>query len=474
MGLFSKFKNSVSREWDRFTDRASAEINRVADNEDHPLNEVAEFFTDDIPEFVDDTQDAIADIKRDFELVRHPERGADSVVEIDYEPHAGEPTHHVICIAGTGQRQNDGTPDNPEKIYNSLSERDENGMVQRGYMVDGPGTHSSGANGVFGSDLGDLIDQGTGGDYAAIMMEAYKEICLTYQPGDKITIVGSSRGAVMADELTDMIDRIGIVNFEGYDLNNPEDVVAMDALAMQAYDLHTSDGLTADHPMLIEFQENFTFLDRPSMALGTFDPVDSRGLPGEFRRWTREDLDYYDREIGNSADYAINALALDETRDKFTPLVMGPDTIGDPTRDEAVFPGAHASVTGGSPALEGMSDSAAEYVTNGLVQNAGLGLDPELLATNFNPDPTIQPNMDFTENQPFWDLTGTSPREFYAGIEMDASVNIRRLEVAGYDPVQLRDQPTMIARQDVGTPANEAVYEPAAPAQLGPQAMVAA
>jgi len=147
---------------------------------------------------------------------------------------------------------------------------------------------------------------------------AWKFIKLNYQIGDKIFIFGFSRGAYAAKQLASMIVHCGVGNTL-YD-NLESDYRAWFKLA----------GTHVESPrQMVEF-------------LGLFDCVPGNRFTGNSADRAR--LNSPDLEAG--IKHFRHALARDERRWSFSPIVFRPNTATE-SFQQIVFPGFHCDVGGG-------------------------------------------------------------------------------------------------------------------------------
>jgi len=155
---------------------------------------------------------------------------------------------------------------------------------------------------------------------------AWKFIKLNYQIGDKIFIFGFSRGAYAAKQLASMIVHCGVGNTL-YD-NLESDYRAWFKLA----------GTHVESPrQMVEF-------------LGLFDCVPGNRFTGNSADRAR--LNSPDLEAG--IKHFRHALARDERRWSFSPIVFRPNTATE-SFQQIVFPGFHCDVGGGGLSTEGLS-----------------------------------------------------------------------------------------------------------------------
>lgn len=202
------------------------------------------------------------------------------------------------------------------------------------------------------------------------VLDLYKFLCRNYEPGAKIYAFGFSRGAFTARVLTGLIVNQGLVHADSEaDLNR---------LARNAYRAYRKEKYKA--AFYVEWLRNIRdllsgFRDRlrgrqpyrksqnreiSSIAfLGVWDTVAAYGLPIEemthgISQWIWP-LEFPDRKLSPKVQRACHALALDDERTTFHPMLWTEegerkvDKISDERISQIWFVGAHSNVGGGYP-----------------------------------------------------------------------------------------------------------------------------
>lgn len=160
---------------------------------------------------------------------------------------------------------------------------------------------------------------------------AYGWLAKVYRPGDRIYLMGYSRGAYAVRSLAGVIDRVGLLRADAVSARN----------VRRAYRVYRSGeparGFTADH----------CHADVRIEMVGVWDTVKSLGLNAPFLwRLTRQRHAFHNHDLSPLVRYGFHALAHDETRAAYAPVMW--QTDGD--RSEQVvqmwFPGTHGDVGG--------------------------------------------------------------------------------------------------------------------------------
>ncbi|MEM1198776.1 MAG: DUF2235 domain-containing protein [Pseudomonadota bacterium] len=248
---------------------------------------------------------------------------------------------------------------------------------------------------------------------AANVRQIYKSLCHSYQPGDDtqrpddIYILGFSRGAFTARVLAGLIADQGIIDVKKVrgdrDLDrlisgayrefrtrnfDPSLLTRFIGRPLQAVWIGLRDLVTRQSPY--DSTQNFEHKEHPSARshsiqfVGVWDTVDAYGLPVDemTRAWDKIvwPLTAKDRDLSGRVAHAAHALALDEQRESFEPMLWNEkkrDPSAEPAIDERInqvwFAGVHANVGGGYP-----DDSLAHVSLNWMLdqcEQRGLKFD---------------------------------------------------------------------------------------------------
>jgi uncharacterized protein (DUF2235 family) len=163
---------------------------------------------------------------------------------------------------------------------------------------------------------------------------AYGYLASRYRAGDRIFLMGYSRGAYAVRSLAGMIDRVGLLR--------PN--CATERNIRQIYRLYqfTPDGASARI-----FAAAHCHASAPIEMLGLWDTVRALGLPLPLLwRLTEPEHRFHNHELGTSVRQGYHALAHDETRSAFAPVLWrcSPDWAG--KVEQVWFRGAHGDIGG--------------------------------------------------------------------------------------------------------------------------------
>lgn len=163
---------------------------------------------------------------------------------------------------------------------------------------------------------------------------AYGVLASRYHPGDRIFLIGYSRGAYAVRSLAGVIDRVGLLRAEH----------ALTRNVRQVYRIYEQPNQTEAGQA---FARALCHADTPIEAVCCWDTVKSLGLRLPLL-WQRAEAQhaFHNHELGRHVRHGFHALALDETREVFAPVMWtAPDDA--PERVEQMwFAGSHGDIGG--------------------------------------------------------------------------------------------------------------------------------
>lgn len=234
------------------------------------------------------------------------------------------------------------------------------------------GSHYYGA-GVQFHEWRDLRDMWFGWGVNAQIQRAYGWLATRYRPGDQIYLIGYSRGAFAARSLAGMIERVGLLRATHATERNV-------TLAWRHYET----GGPAE-----AFRDRFCHEAAPIRMVGAFDTV--RGLGYQIPvAWMLSEPRYrfHDHRLGPSVAYGFHALALNETRALFEPLLWDSAGTGAGRIEQVWFRGTHGDIggqLGGCEAARPLANVPLVWMLAS-AQSVGLSL-PEGWRAAFPADP---------------------------------------------------------------------------------------
>jgi uncharacterized protein (DUF2235 family) len=216
--------------------------------------------------------------------------------------------------------------------------------------------------GTSGSWVSRLYDGFTGSGISDTILEAYRFVIETYEPGDQLFLFGFSRGAFTVRSLAGLMRSCGILRRNA-------------AYAIpKAFRLYRS-RTPATHPRQREatlFRRTYAVEEiSPIEFIGVWDTVGALGNPLLFGNLSPGNR-FHDVDLSTKVRHAFQALAIDEKRRFFEATLWHQQLEAEGQQLEQVwFCGTHSNV-GGGYADTGLSDTALEW----LVEKArGCGLD---------------------------------------------------------------------------------------------------
>lgn len=308
--------------------------------------------------------------------------------------------HLFVCCDGTWNAPTDlhdgvPVPTNVVRTYNALAPTaplSAGSVAQLRYYHPGIG---AGAtiwrrlwDGAFGSGIAEQIQS------------AYKFLADHFNPGDRVFLLGFSRGAYTVRSLAGMLNRVGLVDRASW----PEV-----GAAYQIYRLGTTE---AAHARLSRLKASVgsRLRDIPIDVIGVWDTVGALGIPiPRHVAWLLPGLRnnrFHDTTLSPHVLNAFQVLAIDERRASFSPTLWeeSPPPATTQHVEQVWFPGVHSDVGGGYRET-GLSDASLSWMLGKLLA-AGAGLDASLTA-QLKPDPLGVLHDSF---RGFFALGGSQPR----------------------------------------------------------------
>ena len=256
----------------------------------------------------------------------------------------------ILCADGTGNKGGYTPDSNVYKIYNAVEIHDTS-TPQYTYYDNGVGTSTNkywrAISGAFGMGIKQNI------------MDLYTFLALHYEPGDRIYLFGFSRGAATIRAFCGFIATTGLVKGKGL---SDEKLIQYTKDAFNAYQHHKKDPQTAKK--FANHSNSHNIID--IHFVGVWDTVAALGFP------TRTDkssaslfiLDlafialekllnifwphlFYRYELTANIQHAFQALAIDDERTAFWPMVWDETRVDIKKIEQVWFAGMHSNVGGG-------------------------------------------------------------------------------------------------------------------------------
>jgi uncharacterized protein (DUF2235 family) len=333
----------------------------------------------------------------------------------------------VVCCDGTWQDLSKEYPTNVVKIAQAVK-TDDTTVPQIVFYGQGIGSGGELFNRVGGGAFGWGIDQN--------IQDAYRFLCLNYNPGDEIYLFGFSRGAYTVRSLA------GLIRCAGGLL--PRNEVRQTPKVYNIYRSHIHKDNQKDlERKTKEMQKVSSRMQSVRITLlGCWDTVGSLGIPQTIpllSKQVNKKYQFHDHQLSNIIDNALHAVAIDERRKVFdvTPMEQSQNNIARNQKLRQVwFPGDHGCVGGGTKDVQGLSDAALEWMIEEMqALKLGLELDPNLVECDLaSTDPAkrygIHPNHEikFTNKVgPLFRMGGLHDRPIAQSGENPATILEQRL-----------------------------------------------
>ncbi|MEZ5777998.1 MAG: DUF2235 domain-containing protein [Paracoccaceae bacterium] len=245
-------------------------------------------------------------------------------VETQNPPRGRGPCDHVILLDGTLSSLEPGNETNVGRIYRLLLSRPSSTRLSLYYEA-----------GVQWHVWRDTVQVAMGRGINRQIRRAYGWLSTRYHPGDRIFLVGYSRGAYAARSLAGMIDQVGLLRTEHATERNVQ-------LAYRYY--QREPGSIGEKA----FHRRFCHPHVSIEMIGVFDTVKALGMRLPFLwMWTEPQHEFHNHALSPVVKHGYHALAMDENRAAFDPVLWDTSDGNWQGRVEQVwFHGTHGDVGG--------------------------------------------------------------------------------------------------------------------------------
>jgi uncharacterized protein (DUF2235 family) len=287
------------------------------------------------------------------------------------------PKNIVLCSDGTGNSIGKGRGTNVARIHEALDlyghREDEAVRPQIALHDDGVGTQRF--------PILRLLGGAFGWGLARNVRELYTALCRWYVPGDDIYLFGFSRGAYTVRTLAKLIAECGVIDRRHWQTD--ADLRRLVREAYSKYRMRYESKLfrwlrrVAGRPSAEKAAEQFRsekgvqhlkFAPAGVVSirlLGVWDTVDALGFPvdllADFWNSFVFRFKFPDLKLTRNVEKACHALALDDERHTFHPVMWDEREETTGRVEQVWFAGAHSNVGGGYP-KEGMSLVALHWM----------------------------------------------------------------------------------------------------------------
>lgn len=183
-------------------------------------------------------------------------------------------------------------------------------------------------------DWAHTLDVAAGRGINRKIERAYGVLASRYREGDRIVLIGYSRGAYAVRSLAGIVDVVGLVRAQE----------ATERVIRQAYRHYRAGGRG---PAAEAFRARCCHPDTVIEAVAVWDTVKSLGIRLPILwRWADVKHAFHNHALGPSVRHGFHALALDETRDVYTPVMWTCPPGWSGHMEQVWFRGTHGDVGG--------------------------------------------------------------------------------------------------------------------------------
>ncbi len=233
------------------------------------------------------------------------------------------PVDHVVILDGTLSSLVSGRETNAGLTYKLLCENASASNLSLMYEA-----------GLQWQSWGQAWKVATGTGINRQIRRAYGFIASSYRPGDRIFLLGFSRGAFAVRSLAGVIDQVGLLRRDAATTRNIRDVYRHYQNAPNSEAARAFAGLYCHESTPVEM-------------VGVWDTVKALGLhwPLIWRLFEPHHR-FHNPRLGRSIRHGYQALALDETRKAFEPVLWVTDADTSARVEQIWFRGSHGDIGG--------------------------------------------------------------------------------------------------------------------------------
>lgn len=233
------------------------------------------------------------------------------------------PATHVVILDGTMSTLKEGCETHAGQLYKLLIEAGTRANLTVYYEP-----------GIQWNDWGATLDVMQGRGINRQIVRAYGVVASRYREGDKIILAGYSRGAYAVRSLAGVIDLVGLVASEHATERNVQ-------LAYRHY-RRGGRGAAAE-----AFAKRKCHAAVEIEAVAVWDTVKALGLRLPILwRWSQVQHAFHSHALGTSIRHGFHALALDETREAYAPVLWACPQGWRGSMEQVWFSGTHGDVGG--------------------------------------------------------------------------------------------------------------------------------
>ena len=233
------------------------------------------------------------------------------------------PVDHVVILDGTNSSLVPGNETNAGLVYKLLRETAPSSTLNLHYEA-----------GISWNSWRSTWAIISGNGINGRIMRAYGAISSRYQPGDRIFLIGFSRGGYAVRSLAGIIGMVGLLKQSEATQRNVTQV-------FRHYEIDP------ESPAAKSFCDQFCHETVEIECLAVWDTVKSLGFRAPvFWRLTEGRYQFHNHRIGPHVKNGYQALALDESREAFTPVLWEKPADFGGDLEQVWFRGSHGDIGG--------------------------------------------------------------------------------------------------------------------------------
>jgi uncharacterized protein (DUF2235 family) len=230
---------------------------------------------------------------------------------------------HVIIIDGTQSRLQDGEETNAGLLYKLINEARDPAQTTVWYHP-----------GIQGHGFWNWVTIASGWGMNQMIFDGYAQLAANYQPGDRIFLFGYSRGAYAVRSISGMISSIGLVRQTSFTQANLRFAFRLYESRANKAAKRTFQSIHCHETVEIEF-------------IGVWDTVKALGISYPLlTHLAPMATEFHSTNIGGRVKAGYHALALDEDRNAFAPVMWDVEPGWQGQLEQVWFRGAHSDIGG--------------------------------------------------------------------------------------------------------------------------------
>lgn len=237
------------------------------------------------------------------------------------------PATHVIILDGTMSSLDVGFETHAGQLYKLLQEASRASKLAANLTI-------YYEPGIQWNDWGETLDVMQGRGINRQIKRAYGVLASRYRDGDRIVLAGYSRGAYAVRSLAGVIDLVGLVRTD----------CATERNIQLAYRHYRRGGRG---PVADAFRNRNCHAQVEIEAVAVWDTVKALGIRLPILwRWSVVKHEFHSHALGQSVRHGFHALALNETREAYTPVLWACPQGWTGKMEQVWFPGTHGDIGG--------------------------------------------------------------------------------------------------------------------------------